>query len=97
MKKINRNTKEAARIINTFNSSWANKGDINTAYKKPSPAKVKAYNDIWFRAKQTKGYNNDLRVTGAGSHKFSTMYSVTDENGTHIIYDTPSNTAILTI
>lgn len=98
MRKINANTKEAARVLATFNSAWANKGDINNAYKKPSARKVKAYNDIWYRAMRTEGYNHDLRVTGANCHMFTTMYSVTNDDGTtSIIYDTPSNTSILTI
>lgn len=97
MKMVNRNTKEAARIIGTFNSAYWNKGDINTAYKNPSAKKVRAYNDIWFRASRTKGYNHDLRITGASCHQFSTMYSYTDENGTHIVYDTASQTKIVTL
>lgn len=98
MRVVKNGTKEAAGIIARFNSSWSNKGDINTAYKKPSLAKVRAYNDIWDRAMRTEGYNHDLRVTGANCHMFTTMYSVSNDDGTtSIIYDTPSNTSILTI
>lgn len=92
MKRIKNTTKKAQQIINTFNSRYWNKGSIYEAYRNPSSAKINAYEGIERRAWNTEGYNHDLRITGASSHFFFTMYSFNDAEGTHIVYDTPSDT-----
>lgn len=92
IKRLNDTTKKAQQIINTFNSRYWNKGSIYEAYQNPSSAKINAYEGIERRAWNNEGYNHDLRITGASSHFFSTMYSYTDSEGTHIVYDTASNT-----
>ena len=91
IKRIKNTTKKARAIIDTFNSNYWNRGTIWEAYQKPSSTKVRAYEEILRRALDTEGYNHDLRITGASCHFFSTMYSYTDSEGTHIVYDTPSN------
>lgn len=72
-------------------------GAIDQAYGRPSGRKVRAYNDIWFRAKNTAGYNNDLRVISRNSNFFSTIYSYTVDGITTIVKDTPSHIYSVTL
>lgn len=93
----NNKTKQAQSIIRTFNSGWRKGNTIYDAYANPSRAKINAYTAILKRALGTEGYNHDLRITGASCHIFSTMYSYADAEGTHIVYDTPSDTKVVTV
>lgn len=96
MKIVNPETKEAAHIIALFKDlKWSNKGSIYEAYGKPSSAKISAWESIARRALGTEGYNKDLRCTSASCYFFSTIYSYTREDGTFIVYDTPSTTKIV--
>jgi len=95
MTKVKANTQKGLGIIWDFEHARYN--DIYDAYDRPSNVKVRTFNEIKERALQTAGYNRDLRVAGRGTHTYSTVYSFTDENGTHIVKDTKSNTYIVTI
>lgn len=97
MIKINASTKEGKSIIALFNSDYWNKGTIYDAYNKPSSRKIRAYEDIKYRAYNTEGYNHDLKVVAAGCQTFSTMYSYTDAEGTHIVYDTKCYTRVVDV
>lgn len=97
MTTVKNTTKQAQSIIRTFNSGWNKGKTIWDAYGKPSDAKVRAYEAILDRAVHTEGYNGDFIISGASSCFFSTMYSYTDAEGTHIVYDTPSDTKVVTI
>ena len=95
MTHLNANTKKAAAIINE--ASYAGKGDIFAAYDKPSAEKVKTFLAIKERAVNTPGYNHDLRVSGAGSFNYSTIYTVSNADGTtSYIKDTKCNTFVVT-
>ena len=96
MKMIKSGTKEAERIMNIF-FSGANKGSIYTAYGRCSATKKEAWEDIARRARATEGYNNDLRVTSANCHFFSTIYSYTTADGRFIVYDTAGGTKCVKI
>ena len=97
MESVKATTKKAADIIATFNRCKYDHAGIYDAYGRPSCYKVAAFNEIQERARNTAGYNHDLTVCGAGSSFFSTIYSYTDENGMHIVKDTPSNTFVVTV
>ena len=88
--KVNATTQKGQAIINDFRRHYY--GDIYDAYERPSRAKVHAYERIAQRARETAGYNYDLHVAGRSSHTFSTVYSVSNEDGTtSIIKDTRDN------
>lgn len=97
MIKVKNTTKAAKAIIAQFHSDYWNKGTIYDAYNKPSSRKIRAYEDIEDRARSTEGYNYDLKVVAAGCQTFSTMYSYTDAEGTHIVYDTATYTRVVDI
>ena len=95
MTNIKANTKKAAAIIRE--AAYAGKGDIFQAYGRPSSEKVKTFLAIKERANNTPGYNHDLRVSGAGSHQYSTIYTVSNPDGTtSYIKDTKCNTFCVT-
>lgn len=95
MKQIKNGTKEAQSIIAVFNDKkWSNKGSIYDAYGKPSAKKVSIWKAIEKRAKETAGYNDDLRVVSRNGYLFSTMYSYTTDGTTYIVYDTKSETKV---
>jgi hypothetical protein len=89
--RLNPSTKKAAAIVSEWRYNRNRHESIHDAYGRPSYRKVSTYNDIERRANDTPGYNHDLTVTGANSSFYSTIYSFTDEEGTHIIKDTASN------
>lgn len=95
MTEIKNTTKKAQEIINDYNR--AGYGSIFQAYGRPSSTKVNAWLEIERRATQTAGYNHDLKVCGAGSFNFSTIYSYTENGHTHIIKDTAQNIYKVTI
>ena len=97
MIKVNASTKEGKSIIALFNSDYWNKGTIYDAYNKPSSRKIQAYTAILNRARGTEGYNHDLKVVAAGCQTFSTMYSYTDAEGTHVVYDTKCYTRVVDV
>ncbi len=92
MTRLNKGTQKYNRAV------WAwehcNYGNIDEAYTSPSDIKRQTYKSIWYRATQTDGYNHDLRVTGRGSQFYSTMYSVTSDGITTVVYDTYANTYV---
>jgi len=93
MREIKKWTKEAESINAIFNDKkWSNKGSIYDAYGKPSAKKVSIWKAIEKRAKETAGYNDDLRVVSRNGYLFSTMYSYTIDGKTYIVYDTKSDT-----
>ena len=95
MKKINIGTKKYYDILWAWHN--CNKGeDLEHAYRgKVSSEKRNSFKGIWFRAHQTEGYNDDLKITGASSWFYSTMYSFTQEGRTYVVYDTHANTYII--
>ena len=65
---------------------------IYKAYDRPSYRKVRAFEEIKQRANGTEGYNHDLRICGHNCSTFSTVYSVSNADGTtSIIKDTVGN------
>lgn len=94
--KVNATTQKGQAII--WDYEHARYADIEDAYERPSNAKRHAFNDIWFRATQTPGYNHDLRVAGRSSHQFSTVYSFTDADGRkNIVKDTRDHVYLVTL
>jgi hypothetical protein len=91
--KLNRNTKQAERVIHMY--EYTRKGNsIYTAYGKPSDKKVDAFNEIKSEMERVKGFN--MRITGAGSDVFSCAYQVKDGSDiTYLIYHTPSNRFVI--
>lgn len=89
--------KKNTSLYNAIKSDYMHRGlgSIFEAYAKPSSKKVKSYLDIENRAKMTAGYNNDLRVVGASSHFYSTIYSYVVDGATYVVKDTASNTYII--
>lgn len=97
MVKVNKGTIKHEELLWKWQN--CNKGkDLNQAYRgKVSSEKNSSFNDIWFRAKQTEGYNDDLKVVAASSWFYSTMYSFTIDKQTFVVYDTHANTYIFEI
>ena len=97
MTTINKGTKKYQQVLWTWEN--VNRGkDLNSAYRgRVSQEKYDTFNDIWFRATQTEGYNHDLKVVAASSWFYSTMYSFTVEAKTYVVYDTHANTFIFEI
>ena len=90
--KVNPNTQRAAEIVSTWNHYKNAHRTIWDAYGRPSNAKIRTCEEIQNRARNTAGYNGDFSVAGAGSSFYSTVYSFTDDAGTHVIKDTYANT-----
>lgn len=97
MTRLNKGTKKYNGALWTWEN--VNKGeDLYQAYKGTvSKEKYDTFNDIWYRAHQTEGYNHDLKVVAASSWVYSTMYSFTIEGITNVVYDTVGNTYIFEI
>lgn len=95
MTKVNASTQKGQAII--YDHQHARYTDIYQAYGKPSTRKVRSFYEIKDRAVNTPGYNHDLRISGAGSHFYSTVYSFTQEGKTHIVKDTASNVYMVTL
>ena len=93
MTKVNPNTKAAAAIIYDLHHNTGRR-TIWEAYQSPSSRKVSSYLAIKARATSTPGYNDDLHITGAGSHNYSTVYSFTEDGKTYAVKDTKANTYI---
>lgn len=95
MTKINANTKKGQSIINALDRRGYR--DIYDAYQRPSSAKVRSFEEIQKRAWETEGYNHDLKVTGANSSFYSTVYSSTVGNVTTVVYDTYADTYVVEV
>lgn len=96
MTKVNPGTKRAEAMIYEWKNCF--KGDsIYAAYGKCSSDKQSSFEAIRCRACETIGYNHDLKITSANCYHYSTMYSVTNNDGTFLIKDTVGNTFILKI
>lgn len=79
------NSKQGQTLINSYLNT--KKGDsIFKAYKKPSTAKIYAFNNIKNEMSEVGGYG--LRVTHAGSHYFSVAYLLNEDNKKWLIYHT---------
>lgn len=93
MTNLNENTKAAQLMISCYIST-ARGDSIYKAYRRPSEAKVNAYNAIKKEMSEVGGYG--FRITGAGSHFFSCAYLVNciadgeTEATKYLIYHTPS-------
>ena len=96
MTKINPGTKKADAMIWEWKNCFKGR-TVTDAYGRCSYRKIESFQNIMSRCAETEGYNNDLKVTSAGSHFYSTMYSFTTEAGTFIVKDTASNIFILKI
>ena len=94
MTKINKGTKKYDAIMWTFNHAFKG-NNIFDAYNAPSYKKVSSFNAIANRAKNTAGYNHDLKVCNAGCQNHSTSYSYTQNGTTYVIYDTKCNTYVI--
>ena len=88
MIRINKGTKKYQRALWTWTN--CNKGkDLYQAYRgRVSQEKYDTFNDIWFTASKTEGYNHDLKVVAASSWFYSTMYSFTRDGKTFVVYNT---------
>lgn len=97
MKTINKGTQKYAQVLWTWER--VNKGEnLGQAYRgKVSQEKMDTFNDIWFRAHHTEGYNHDLKVVASSSWYYSTMYSFTRDGKTYVVYDTHANTYIFEV
>ena len=97
MTTINKGTQKHRDLVWTWEN--CNKGkDLYSAYSgRVSQEKYDTFNDIWFRATQTEGYNHDLKVVAASSWFYSTMYSFTRDGKTFVVYDTHVNTYIFEV
>lgn len=96
MVEVKNTTQKGKQIISECKSYGI--GDIFNAYNRPSPRKIRAYQEIEARANNTAGYNYNLHVIGANCHNFSTGYTYQDENGNHYaVKDTQTNTYIVLI
>lgn len=93
MTKVNLGTKLADKILWTFNH--VNYGSIYEAYGTCSAKKINSWKEIESRARETEGYNHDLKVVARSCHFYSTMYSFTNDEGKFIVYDTAGDTKIL--
>lgn len=71
--------------------------DIYEAYERPSVYKVRSFNAIANRARETEGYNNDLKIIGKNCMQYSTVYTFTENGTTYIVKDTKDNTYITTL
>lgn len=96
MTEIKAGTVKAQEMESLLNSYGAAR-DIWDAYEKPSAAKARAWREIESRAQQTPGYAHDLKITGASSHFFSTIYSYIEDGVRHIIRDTHAATYHTTV
>ena len=96
MIQVNKDTKKAQEMIWEWRNRIAGK-TIEEAYTNPSADKISSFNDIWFRAKSTTGYNQDLKVTVKNCYSYSTMYTFTNNEGTFLVKDTKSYTYITQI
>lgn len=96
MIRVNAGTQKANGILWDYNHYAGSGRDIFKAYNRPSSAKIRSYQAIAERARNTAGYNNDIAVCGAGSHNYSTVYSFTENGTTYIVKDTKANTYVIT-
>lgn len=87
---VNPWTKKGREIM--YDYERCDYGSIYDAYERPSCTKVRTYREIEDRARETPGYNYDLKVVGKSCHFYSTVYSYTDGGTTFIVKDTPSYT-----
>lgn len=97
MTRVNNGTKMADSMI--WRWEHCNKGrTVEDAYRtRPSAAKISSYNDILSRCLETEGYNGDIKVVSASNFVYTTMYSVTNSEGTFLIMDTKADTYILKV
>lgn len=72
-------------------------GDIYDAYENPSIYKVRSFNAIKERAKETAGYNFDLRICGKNCMQYTTIYTFTENGKTYAVKDTKDNCYITEI
>lgn len=97
MTRVNAGTKMAEGMIWRWKNCF--KGNtVEEAYRtRPSAAKISSFNDIWYRCKNTEGYNDDLKVVSASNFVYTTMYSFTTTEGTFLVMDTKCDTYILKV
>ena len=96
MRRINKGTVKHSKVLWMWHH--CNLGNtIYCAYAKPCKKNIEAFDEIKRRACSTNGYNHDLKITGAGSYSYSTMYSYTENGVTNVVYDTKDNTWVFEI
>ena len=81
---MSKDTKRAQSFIKRYNLSRLG-NSIYTAYKKPSNAKVEAFNVIKKEMEDIGG--TDMRITGAGSNFFSCAYKLKNSLVVHVPTD----------
>ena len=87
---VKKGTKMNARIKAAASSYGY--GSIYEAYEKPSYNKVREYDAIERRAKQTDGYHGNLTICSKNTFSFSTVYTYTDNGVVYGVMDTPTYT-----
>jgi hypothetical protein len=91
-KEVKANTKQAEGLRQDAQRwgrwTWS---DIYEAYESPSVYKVRSFKAIEDRARNTEGYNNDLRIIGKNCMQYSTIYTFTEGSKTYIVKDTKDN------
>lgn len=91
-KEVKATTKEAEALRQdaqrwgrwTYNNIWE-------AYERPSIYKIRSFEEIERRARETEGYNHDLRIIGKNCMQYSTVYTFTEDGKTYIVKDTKDN------
>ena len=88
---LNKNTKKAKALINSYHyySSKHESYDILTFYKKPSFNKIKAWQFCIKLASKNNG--NDLHICGGNSSVFSAGFTMVENNKKYLIYITRDN------
>lgn len=96
MIEIKAGTKKAEAMVWEWKHCY--KGDsVEEAYGHCSSRKKASFNEIWWRCKNTEGYNHDLKITSATCYFYSTMYTFTTSEGTFLVKDTHTDTYITKI
>ena len=82
-------TKEQQTMLNNYNRARANDShSLYCVYGSFSQYKARAFDDIKNEMLNNSGYG--LYVTTAGTSFFTCAYCVDDENGTKLVYHTPT-------
>ena len=94
-KVIKSNTKQADYLRSDARRTMWAYDDIYEAYNSPSIYKVRSFNAIKERCRETNGYNNDLKIIGKNSSTYSTIYTFTENGVIYAVKDTKDNTYIV--
>ena len=88
---LNKNTKKAKTLINSYNYYHRKyeSYDILTFYQRPSSNKIKAWQQCKKLASKNNG--NDLHICGGNSLFFSAGFTVVENDKKYLIYITRDN------